>query len=351
MVPSSGLHENEAKADEVDGDSVTRAIERNFYLPLIKTFDTCVLKSKETKTLANKDNYTRERRQYDSDIVFTKQDIYFRKQDVPDTVPSKRVARTIDFSPSNSLHSPTESPKTFISPTYPFSPLYCSPSQFLSLSPVTSYPFRQNELASPEAPLTPANLTTLSPKFYPQTFFHPHVLRPVHAQTSGPHVTTKDANSPCTTEAITSVNQRDTGIQLNSEQTKKINQQNHLSSLSFAIPTSADVNNNKRKTQLMNQDLNPQNAKISEASNNTESMQHHQTITSISQSAVPAHTLWRPVPQMVHAVSSGPSLLQPLPTQPTLQNMPTSMVPAMSVPMVQSTVQQPQANAVAAGVR
>ncbi|XP_052792176.1 zinc finger protein 768-like [Mya arenaria] len=165
-ISPSGISENQDVPDEVDGDIVTPAKERSFYLPLIKTFDTCVPQSEETMQLDNKDNAAREHAKEDTDVVFTKQDIHLQKQDIRETPPSKRVSRTIDFSLPRLPSSTIESPKPILSPPFSLSPLYCKPSHFLSLSPVTSFPFRHNELASPDAPIASVNLPTLSPNFH-----------------------------------------------------------------------------------------------------------------------------------------------------------------------------------------
>lgn len=128
---------------------------------MIKTFDTEIPKTSDEDSLDVKNNSSRELITRTSDIVSSKRDKYV---DNHVTVPSQRVSKTIDFSPKSNPNSPNTL-KTMNNVVYPTSPYYCSPSQFLSLSPVLSFPFRHNELASPDMP---AHTTGSSVKSSPQ---------------------------------------------------------------------------------------------------------------------------------------------------------------------------------------
>ena len=76
-----------------------------------------------------------------------------------------RVSRTIDFDTVTSCSSETESR------SLPLTSLFYEPSKPLSLSPIASFPFRQNELASPDSPLSSTLATSVQEQrqIVPQT--------------------------------------------------------------------------------------------------------------------------------------------------------------------------------------
>ncbi|KAL4230810.1 zinc finger protein [Mactra antiquata] len=135
--------------DEVDGDIVTTKVSRRFYLPLVK----------------NQDNKV----SCQDSIERNTESEFKKSRDMPDihgTMPSKRIARSLDFSPCERA---TQGSKV-VSPNFDIRPLLCAPpSNILSLSPIASFPFRQNELASPDSPLpnTATSTATVMPVVSP----------------------------------------------------------------------------------------------------------------------------------------------------------------------------------------
>jgi hypothetical protein len=112
--------------DEVDGDIAKLQTERKFHLPLIKDIEQYNYKKVNIKGIHRSENVT---------------------------LPSKRVSRTIDF------NVVTTSSKEADTRSAPLSSLFYAPSVPLSLSPIASFPFRQNELASPDSPLSSGVVT------------------------------------------------------------------------------------------------------------------------------------------------------------------------------------------------
>lgn len=158
------MAEKEDTYDETDGGSLTTGNERKFYLPLIGPFDTNdtnIPRLAEKKHIDNKDNGTRKLQDKYGEVVFNKRYFY-------DTMSSKRASRTIDFV-SNVWPSSSDISETIHKPVLSSGTNYCSPSQFLSLSPVLSFPFRQNELASPDTPIQNPPSNAVSP-----SKLHPH---------------------------------------------------------------------------------------------------------------------------------------------------------------------------------
>lgn len=136
--------------DEVDGDLDNLQKQRHFYLPLIKHQLTDIANIQEKHT-DNRSSLLNKRKE--------EQSLYLDKSD-DGPLPSKRVARTINFN----IVTTSASQSNFASNKHSIGSLCCPPNNVLSLSPIASFPFRHNELASPDSPLSVSTLSSVSPR-------------------------------------------------------------------------------------------------------------------------------------------------------------------------------------------
>ncbi|XP_045203335.2 early growth response protein 1-B-like [Mercenaria mercenaria] len=133
--------------DEVDGDIDKTQKHRKFYLPLIKNKEIQISDINEARQ-GNKAAHLLKKPKRDS--------LTFDNGNDQETLPSKRVARSIDFNPVSTSSSKTEVTSNTLGS------LFYSLANPLTLSPISSFPFRQNELASPDSPLS--SLSNVSPR-------------------------------------------------------------------------------------------------------------------------------------------------------------------------------------------
>lgn len=301
-----------ASYDEVDGD-VDMCKQRRFYLPLI-----------ENKN-AEISNTIESRKRDNSNCVFPTQKEDNVKlntaNEITETIlPSKRVARAIDFNPvTTSVSKPEIS-------SYTLGSLFYAPSKPLSLSPIASFPFRQNELASPDSPLSilsnispriPSSFTTFSANVPVLSDPHSKSANSISVSPTYSHrrpmcfAKSADTNNNTTREA------RDSEVlsAYNSESAfsrigKSPNNCNRDSSMPFILSSESASDVKDKQEILLDRNSQPESKKDINGNQELFTMPPspfkpytalspaHQTIS--QQTLYP--NIWRPVPQMAAAV-------------------------------------------------
>ena len=308
----SRLDSTEDTYDEIDGDSISTVNERKFFLPLITPFDTRIPHhptKDQINDTRNKDNGTRKRGEEDGDIVLTKRLGH-------DTVPSRRVSRTINF--ASSVSPPlSDTLETIHKNVFNSTPYYCSPNNFLSLSPVLAFPFRHNELASPDAPLHTGQAVSTT------------TLHPLNLQT------TSRNSSKHTNSEVNSRRDRISphGIQAPPIEYQQYNPNNVIlgecvtKQLQMCAEQSNDIVRNS--VNVINRNTLEASNSPSQVKSTTSSFilpsqlaareqqfpHHEPKPAESSKEKTSCPTIWRPIPQMATPVS--PSVEQPYPTTPT----------------------------------
>ncbi|XP_053398814.1 myoneurin-like [Mercenaria mercenaria] len=277
--------------DEVDGEIDNTQTQRKFYLPLIKNKEIQINNINETKELDKKV------RLFDTQM---KADLKADDENEPETISSKHVAKIINFNPIATSASKTEIMN------HTRGSLFYSPAP-LSLSPISSFPFRQNELASPDSPLS--SLSNWSPRL-PNTcptFSSVNAICTKDSISSGRMFYSKvpDSNN----NVVTNENKSETvscdNSALSSSRTDKSERNSKLTS----IRPMADGNNNARETTA-------QRNFDSEQTSRAMTMpllpfQQYRTLTQtqqeLSKQTIYPH-IWRPIPQMAatsqHVITS-----------------------------------------------
>lgn len=298
--------------------------QRRFYLPLTENKNTEIYNTIESRKRDNSTCFFPAQKE-DNVQLDTVDDI------TEAILPSKRVARAIDF---NTVTTSASKPEIS---SYTLGSLFYAPSKPLSLSPIASFPFRQNELASPDSPLSislsnisprlPSSFTTFSANV--PVFSDPHsksansisvsptysFRRPVClAKSADSNNNTEreahgsEALSPYNSESAFSriekspnKSNRDSSMPfiLSSESTADVkNKQEMLSSINNHTESKKEINGNQKLFTMPKSPFKPYKA-LSPV---------HQTIT--QQTLYP--NIWRPIPQMAapvqgtHMVNSTP---------------------------------------------
>lgn len=289
----------------MDGDVDTIRNARCFYLPLVKNQDYDVSKF-DNRGQRLTSEYTKSK-----DVA-----------DIHNNIPSKRVVRTIDFSPCKS---------DVVSPNYNITPLFCSPSNLLSLSPITSFPFRQNELASPDSPISNttvpsgSTLSALSPISMP-TFSALSQRLPSH-QTYVPTEVIKHVdNSKQSTNFVSTSLENGLHHQQPNREMISHNQihpvypaslprvpQNHFSSRNgqeLCVNSSSMTDENNNAPATLQRDHKPCTKtipnEIDPAQAFTVPKSPSQVLNRIGKSQAQNTALWRPIPQMVTTQTPSP---------------------------------------------
>ena len=152
-----GISSSKSSYDEVDGDfTKLEANPRPAHLPLIRYASECLSTGfKETVVDVRK-----------CALMTTVEELTTHKPKKLSIDPSAKVSRTLDFSSVNfaapghkgALREP------ILSPFSPGISNACGPNKLMSLSPISSFPFRHNELASPDSPMALSGFQNTLPK-------------------------------------------------------------------------------------------------------------------------------------------------------------------------------------------